>query len=81
MNKINVKLLVWEPSNSQIMKGVENYHSLTCGLFLSPTHKSNLHIYLHLKYLIQPLYTLRHVWCCRNTKNFRCGLNKRRIGD
>lgn len=57
MNTINVKLLVWEPSNLQIMKGVENYHSLICGLCLSPTHKSNLHIFLHLKYLIQPLYT------------------------
>lgn len=57
MNTTNVKLLVWEPSYSQIMKGLENYHSLICGLFLSPTHKSNLHIYLHLKYLIQPLYT------------------------
>lgn len=57
MNTINIKLLDWEPSNSQIMRGVESYHSLICGLFLSPTHKSNLHLYLQLKYLIQPLYT------------------------
>ena len=43
MNTINIELLDWEPSNSQIMKGVESYHILICGLFLSPTHKSNLH--------------------------------------